>query len=199
MAIVKAGITKFFQNGKNKILLDLTGAKGLPDEIVREIALLDLMARELAGRIVILTTDANIKSKIEHFATPPVVPVVATREQAWAAFTPKTEVDGKSTAQVQAQAETKAATAGPSSTVTTAEGKDLYKEQIKQREVTELGPLRKQVSDLENENKLIKEQLTTLLIARRNIADTKALQEKIQSLEQQLAELVAQAAPAAKK
>ncbi len=211
MAIVKAGITKFFQNGKNKILLELIDVKGLPDEILRELAMLDLMARELSGRIIILTADVHIKTKVEHFATPPVVPCVATREEAFKAFAPKTDgIDGKSAAKVAAQAAavpvapspTPAVAASASATppATGASDKEgLFKEQLKQREITELGPLRKQVAELENENKLIKDQLHAMIMARRSVAEPKALEEKIVSLEQQLADLVAQSQSAPKK
>jgi anti-anti-sigma regulatory factor len=81
-AIVKAGITKIFRDGKNRIALNLSGAESLDTEVIREIAILDILARELAGRIALVVASSEIKQNIVSFSRPPVVPIFDSIAQA---------------------------------------------------------------------------------------------------------------------
>jgi anti-anti-sigma regulatory factor len=80
--ILRAGLVKILKTGKNKIILELPANDSLPSEVIRELASFDIMARELAGRLVLAGVTTGLKTKIEVFALPPVILTFESREKA---------------------------------------------------------------------------------------------------------------------
>jgi len=84
--IIKAGLNNLLKNGKNRIILEVNAPEALPDEVIRDIGILDNLARELAGRIVVVTPNEELKKKLEVFASPPLVLCYSDRITAIAGF-----------------------------------------------------------------------------------------------------------------
>ena len=97
ISVLKAGITRLFQNGKNKIVFELptTAQTTISEEVIRELGLLDNFARELSGRIVVVSANPNIMQRIQAFASPPIVLCHATRKEALAVFAAAPPLDAK--------------------------------------------------------------------------------------------------------
>ncbi len=72
-AVLKAGLSNLLQNGKNRIVLHLLDPSGLTSDVLRELAILDVFARELSGKLVIASASKDLKQKVEGFANPPLV------------------------------------------------------------------------------------------------------------------------------
>lgn len=81
-AVLKAGISKLFRDGKNRIVLNLEDAQEIEGEIIRELAILDVFARELAGKIVLVSPHEDLKASVRLFSRPPVVAILSTEDQA---------------------------------------------------------------------------------------------------------------------
>ena len=81
-AVLKAGISKLFRDGKNRIVLNLEDAQEIEGEIIRELAILDVFARELAGKIVLVSPHEDLKASVRIFAKPPVIAILSTEAQA---------------------------------------------------------------------------------------------------------------------
>lgn len=179
-AILRAGIRKQFQDGKNKIILEIPDAQSFPSDILRDLAQMNLIASELSGQIVLAAIDISTRTKIEAFAKPPVVLCFETRERAIEFFyPPETQAD----APVAAHGAT---TAVPEKTA------DQFKEEIKAQEINTLGVLRKTISDLEAQNKELIIQLAHLVRQRRDPPDLASWQEKVVLLEKTLEETMVQ-------
>jgi len=82
LQVLKAGIKKLFHSGKNKIILSLIDATSVEGEVIRELAMLDILARELSGKIVLVSDNDELKDQVKSFAAPPVIPIFSTIEQA---------------------------------------------------------------------------------------------------------------------
>ena len=91
--IIKAGIGTLLKKGKNRIILEVDGSNTLPDEVIRDIGFLDNLARELFGRIVIITSNALLNNKLDVFAAPPVVLCYPDRKSAIAGFASAAPLD----------------------------------------------------------------------------------------------------------
>ena len=198
-AILKTALTKLFKVGKNKIILELAGSKELSSDILRELALLNLLASELSGRIVLAEVDDATRAKIQSFSKPPVVNCYIKTTDAVTSFKappPKAEpapapkaAPPAPVAAAPTVAPTPAAPAAPAAPVGPDPGTPEFlaiKQQFRQREITELGPLRKQIESLSSENTSIKEQLLAMVMVRRSPPDGPAADAKIKALEQQL-------------
>lgn len=172
--ILHAGIKSLFTNGKNKIVLELVGQQALPAEVLREIAFLDVLARELAGRIVLAGVDPELKTRIEAFAKPPVVKCFATVEEALETFKPKPP---KPIPAAPSPAPAPAPAAAPAG---------QFKEDIRKRELEDVGTFRRRIAELEKENLALRKQLVAAMAQRRVPQDAATFQEKIRSLEAQL-------------
>lgn len=90
-AVLKAGIKKLFKDGKNKIILELPDSSTLSTAILREFAVMNLLASELAGQIILAEISPLTRAKIESFSKPPIVRCFANRAAAVEFFHPKTE------------------------------------------------------------------------------------------------------------
>jgi anti-anti-sigma regulatory factor len=167
--VLRAGIIKILKTGKNRIVLEIPKNESLPSDVIRELASFDILARELAGRLVLAEVTPMLKSKIEVFAMPPVILTFESRAQALEFFLtpPKTEQ-----------------TPAPESSAS-----DVATEALRQ----EQSSFRSRILELEAENKLLKEQIVLATIARRLPADEAGYRERISTLEAQIEKLLLEA------
>ncbi len=169
--VLRAGIQKILRTGKNKIILELPGSDELPSEVLRELATFDIVARELAGRIVLAQVSPLLKSKIEVFAKPPVILSFETRPQALGFLNAPPPPEVMPEAAKPAESDT---------------------------HLLEFSNLKAQVAELERKNKALEEQIVVTTLKRRMPGDEAVYLEKIKTLEAKIeALLTAAPAPAA--
>ncbi len=73
LRVVRAGLADALKKGKNRIIVHLGETPRLPHQVLRELSNLDLLARELSGRIVLSGVTPALKREIESYAKPPVI------------------------------------------------------------------------------------------------------------------------------
>jgi hypothetical protein len=202
--VLRAGITQILRNGKNRIILELAQARSIPPELLRELGRLKLLANELAGDILLTGLDTESKQKVDSFSQPPFTVSFHTTAEALAHFKQRPSVPKKSdlppspgpSLQAQAQATPQSATAlTPIATAidpTTAINVQ-FKEELRQRELGEVGTLRKQIESLKSENQSLMELLAKKVLERQDPPDAAAYRTKITELETQLAALLSPA------
>lgn len=219
-AILKAGIKKLFSTGKNKIILELPDSGTFPTPVLRDLAVLNLLASELSGQIILASIAPLTRAKIEAFSKPPVVMCFSDRTKAMEFFYPKQpdEVPNKAPAPAPAAVAAPVAKATPapapsptSGTLTPSvstpspssgsltpsapassspEDQQKYKKDIRSKEMGDLGETRKRLSELEAENKELKSRLAELMIVRRDPPDLESWKEKTAKLEKDLADAI---------
>ncbi len=86
VATLKAGVANLLKNGKNRIIIELTDQADIPNEFIKELAALDLISRELAGRIVLVNLSAPVASKVANFSNPPQLVALKTAADAVEVF-----------------------------------------------------------------------------------------------------------------
>ncbi|MEN9722795.1 MAG: hypothetical protein RJB38_781 [Pseudomonadota bacterium] len=220
ISILKAGIGKLIRDGKNQILLEHS-EDSMPDELIRELMALDLLSRELAGRMVIVATQSALRTKLQTFARPMTLESFSDRAAAFQFFeklnsAPLGPIEGEKKAattkpddkpsaaaavtQPPAPSAPPAATgaavasASGSGSAAPAEPGKVLKEDIRQRELNELGALRETISRLENENKALLAQFQSLFLERKLPPDERAYQMRIAELEAKLEKHMADSA-----
>ena len=82
LEILRAGIQKFFRDGKNKIVIDITNVKELNTPFIREIAILNILAAELAGSVVFAGVNEKFKQKMLAFSKPAAFAYYSSEEEA---------------------------------------------------------------------------------------------------------------------
>jgi hypothetical protein len=201
-AVLKAGIRKLFKDGKNKIILELPDSSTFSPEILREIAVLNLLASELAGQIVLAGIAPMTRAKIDAFSKPPVVRSFPDRATAVEFFHPKPDEPKPA----PAPASSGSLASAPNTAVETpAKGGDAaenpsMKSDIRTKELGDLGELRKRLTELEAENRELQSELSRTVALRRDPPDLDSWKEKVSRLEKDLADAVAAAqAPPPKK
>jgi anti-anti-sigma regulatory factor len=172
--VLRAGLIKILKTGKNKIILELPKNDSLPSEVIRELASFDVMARELAGRLVLAGITTVLKTKIEVFAMPPVILTFESREKAIEFFSTPPVVE---------------APAAPVNTANNNEAAEAIQ--------SERNSFKTRVHELEQENKLLREQIVLATIARRPPSDEAGYLEKIAALEGKIAKMLEEAPPPA--
>jgi hypothetical protein len=172
--VLRAGITKLFKSGKNKIILELTDASGLPAEVLRELSVLNLLAREMSGEIVLSNVDAATQQKIKTFAKPPPVLSFPDRASAIESFSPQQEPEAEGSKALEDKKKEIQA----------------LKEQLRNKETSELAKLRKDNAELGAKIKTLEQQLLAMVIERRAPPDAQSYDEKIRSLETQVESLM---------
>ena len=192
IAIIKAGIKKLFKDGKNKIILEILDSDKVSPDVLREIALLNILASELSGQIVLANIDSATQAKIESFSKPPYVKSYKNRNDALQFFHPPEKDVPAATAQPAQQATPSIAAAAVATPPKEDEAQKKFKSDIRKAELGDVGQLRKKLSDLEKENKELKQQLINLVIQRRDPPDLTSWQTKVATLEKQLEEAVTQ-------
>ena len=166
--VLSAGIGKLIRGGKSRIILELMEPL-VPEGFIREVISLEKIAREHTGKLVVMIPNPELRRKFETYARPMPVESFADRASALTGME-KPAGDTKSGAADSPQKE--------------------FRADVRQRELTELAPLREMVSRLENENRALLEQLQANFIERRAPPDERAYQQRIQDLELKLEELM---------
>lgn len=175
--VLRSGITNLFRTGKNKIVLEFTSAKTLSSAILRDLSILNLLARELSGDIVLSGIDKETKIRVEHLSSPPSIFCFEGREEAIKSFqTPKATL--RPQAPIAAPKEDDAPVA--------AEVNPQARAAIRDSENGELGKVRKELETLRRENQILMEYLRTSLHGQKVPASNDVYEEKIEVLEGQL-------------
>ncbi|MFZ9595275.1 MAG: hypothetical protein ACO3A2_04270 [Bdellovibrionia bacterium] len=208
--VLRAGFKNALRNGKNKIILELISVDHLSDDVLRELGIMDNFARELAGRILMVTDQQALRNRIQNFASPPLVFCFESRELAIAQFTqttrgldepeskkeplfgadPKTDPQALLSVGASDQSLPPVDPALTDPEAVQRAQLQKQKEEILARETAELGQLRKQLAEMQSENKVLHEQLASLIQSRRQFVDNAALQEKISALQMEMEKLM---------
>jgi anti-anti-sigma regulatory factor len=194
LQVLKAGITQLLKSGKNRIVIDLPEASRIPGEILGEIAQLDLLARQLSGRIVLSGVSAQVREQIARFAQPPVLECFATVADALTHFKPAAAIDEAKpltvpTATAASAAPPSPAPAAGASAAAAADpnAQTQYKADIREKELAGLHELRARIAELENENSHLLDQLLAAVTARRSFPpQAHEASERLTRLEERL-------------
>ncbi|HUP56332.1 MAG TPA: hypothetical protein VM598_02695 [Bdellovibrionota bacterium] len=187
--VLRAGLTKLFKSGKNRVVVDVPEADKLPPEMLRELSALDMLARELSGRIVLASIKPGLRDQIAKFAKPPIIDCVESREAAVKKLLAKgAEVaDAAPAAPAVAAAAAKAAGPDPAAA---AEALKKARADVRSRQLGEPTELRKQVAKLTAEVQLLTQQLHAAMLGRRAPAGEAAQKNQVEALEQEIAALI---------
>lgn len=189
LSVLKAGITKLFRDGKNQILLQLEGTGKIESDVIRELAVLDLFARELSGRLAVLCVDEELKKSIASFAKPPVVSIFSDLPSALAHFK-----DAASAAEEDEDPkELKSKLAARDKEI------EALKGQIKLLDPGEVQKLRAVNVELQGHIKELEEKIARMLKERRVPADADAYMAKLAEFEAAIKDLTGKIPVAAKK
>lgn len=192
---LKAGITKLFKDGKNKMALDLTQVAKMDPDALRELAQLNTLARELSGEIVVAGINQGQRSKIEFFSKPPILMCFDTLDlaiQSLTASPPPEPAKPSAAAAPSTSTPGEAIQAGGMMELLEkqkAEIQDL-REKLKQRESGDLDRVRKENESLRKLNETLQEGLSQMVAERHHPPDKAAYLERIQNLELQNMELL---------
>jgi len=188
--ILKAGITKIFKDGKNNILLNLHAVERIESDVLREITILDITARELSGRIAISCDNPETKQSIINFSKPPVIPIFANDDQALDFF-----------AKLNQDNEVEPGDAEALKKALDAKEKEVeaLKEQIKILDPAVVQQLRVDNQTIIALNKDLEQRLKDMVIIRRSPPDEASYMDKIAILEKTLEDLTAKLEAAQKK
>jgi hypothetical protein len=167
--MIFAGIRKLFRDGKNRMILELPESAQITSDDLRELVQLNLLAAELAGEIVFSAIDENTQHRINGFSSPPFMKCFHSRAEAMAHFSPKVDP----LTQLPPQGKQPAPT-------------ETHREAFVHKEVSELGPLRKQIEKLEKENRALAHQLQSSLFTHREPATSDQWKKKVEYLEEEL-------------
>lgn len=175
--VLKAGITKLFKSGKNRLILDFVHAEDLQNDILREISVLNIYARELAGEIILSGISTEVKNKIDHFAQPPLITCFLNTGMGIQYFE-------KRDAALDSSTKSNAINL-PQKAQPTSDEIAQHKSKLKQSEAG-VTDLRKEIEQLKIENTALKKQLLNFILERRLPPNAQALQDRISDLEHQL-------------
>ncbi len=182
-AVLKAGLSKLLQNGKNRIVLHMQHSGDLSAEVIRELAILDVFARELSGKLVIASDSPDLKVKVLGFAKPPIVGILPSVAKAVEYLkdlnAPSNEESGESVPELKAQlfAKTKEVAA--------------LEAQLKQVDASEVRNLRGENAELKGKVALLEGQVGELSAKRRQPADAEGFLEKLEAMEETVRKLSA--------
>jgi anti-anti-sigma regulatory factor len=171
--ILKAGIIKLFKDGRNRILIDLGHTDGIDHDVVHDLALMNVTARELSGEIALGGLTPELCTMIKSVSKPPVISHFRTNEEAFAFFR---------------QSTTAAEPAAPA---------DVAKKEEEDKFARELKALKEENEMLKKEKETLQVQLKDLVIQRRNPPTEQAYKDKISILEKRISELTSNSAMAA--
>jgi anti-anti-sigma regulatory factor len=189
-AVLKAGLSKLLQNGKNRIVLEIQDSKDLSGEVIRELAILDVFARELSGKLVIVSPSQDLKEKVLAFAKPPVVGILQSLPKALDYLKgldgEPGEESGGSPEEMKAQLEEKTRRAA------------ALEAQLKLVDPTAVQRLRQENAELKSKVALLEGQVNELASLRRQPVDGGGFLEKCEALEETVRKLSAAKTAAAK-
>jgi len=198
-AVLRAGITQLFKSGKNKIILDLSQSKVLRPEPLRELTLLNRLARELAGEILIAGAQPDVAQELQEAAGTEGVVIVSDLASALRRFRPLVQAAAQENEPLVAETSLGAARAAgqesPQPGARLQEEILALKNQLREKESGDLSNLRRENALLKDQNTQLKLLLERQVIERRSPPDESAYQEKIRSLESQVEEALQKLAP----
>ena len=173
--VLKAGLTKLLGNGKNRIVLHIVGGDNLSTEVIRELAILDVFARELSGTLVIASGDTILQQKVTAFAKPPVVAILPSVAKAVEYLSDLDALEGdeagESIDELQAKVDAQ------------AQEITALKAQVAQANSGEAQKLRAENASLKDKLKLLEGQVGDLAGKRLQPTGMEGYQEKIAALE----------------
>lgn len=180
--VLKAGLSKLLRNGKNRIVLNLESAGELPNEVIRELAILDVFARELSGKLVLVSSHAELKQKVQAFAKPPVVAILPNVAKAVEYLKDLGSLEGEDASDnfdvVKAQLEEKTRMVS------------ALEAQLKQSDPGAMQKLRHENAELADKVRLLEGQLGEILGgARKQPVDAEGFLEKFEALEESVRKL----------
>lgn len=186
--VLRAGITKLLRDGRNRVVVELSPDQDISAEAIRELARLDLLARELSGGILISGLTPRVLQKVASFMNPQSLRAYPTRAEALQVFAPRPK-GGDVTAA--------APVATPAvATPVSDDAREKARQDVIARERGEVGALRRRIAELETEAEALRAQLLTKLELRKTPPHETAYQERIRTLEARIDEFLA-APPAA--
>lgn len=192
--LLQSGIAKLLKNGKNRFIADLSAVTAMPGQLLTALAQLDITSRELSGRVVIAGAQGTLKDQVKNFAKPAVFPIFDTRAQAMKFFlepAPKTPAATKPAA---APAAKPAAPAPAPAAAATSAGEAIPglppPTRLDPATLKDAAEVRKKLTELERENRVLYEQCLNMIIARREVPNESAYLERIQHLEKKLEEIM---------
>lgn len=178
--VLKAGLSKLLRDGHNRIALNFPEGSGLPSDVIRELAILDVFARELAGQIVLVSINKEVRDSVVLFSKPPVIPIVDTLADAQEFFR-----------RLGAPAEDAEEEAAALRQALDARDKEIkaLEARIKLLDPKVVTQLRAQNAELQLKTKELEAQVERLSLDKRKPTDTAGLMEKIEALEASLEQL----------
>ncbi len=84
--ILKAGISKLLKDGRNRMILDFSDTPSIDSACLRELAELNLIARELSGEIMLASLSPFIRSNVENLGKPNALTCFPSKEDAIAIY-----------------------------------------------------------------------------------------------------------------
>lgn len=180
--VLKAGLSKLMQNGKNRIVVHIQSNEDLANDVIRELAILDVFARELSGKIVLVSGNTDLKQKVQTFAKPPVVAILTTVPLAVAYLKDlgagEGDEEGGTPAQLQAALDEK------------TKQVEALEARLKLVDPGAVQSLRKENAMLTDKVKLLETQIGELLGGgRKQPADAEGFVEKFEALEENIRKL----------
>ncbi len=182
--ILKAGIAKLLKDGKNKMILDFSRTPKIDPGCLRELAELNLIARELSGEILLASLSPMMRMNIENLGKPSALTCFPSRA---AALTILTRM-GQEPEDEEEDEDTK----GMGVEELLAKKKDEVKglkDQLKQRETGELSKLREQLVTYQTNIKTLEQKVLASLKERRQSDDLAIATERSMMLEKRCVEL----------
>jgi anti-anti-sigma regulatory factor len=180
-AVLKAGLTKLFANGKNRIVLHIQDADHLSTEVIRELAILDVFARELSGKLVLASDSNDLKTKVTAFAKPPVVAILPSVAKAAEYLRDLDQLEGdeggESFAELQKELEEKTRLVA------------ALEAQLKQADAATSQKLRTENASLKDKVALLESQVGELAGKKREPVDAEGFLEKFAALEETVKKL----------
>jgi anti-anti-sigma factor len=174
--VLKAGLTKLLRDGKNRIILSLKDANELESDVLRELAIIDVFARELSGKIVLSAENEDLREGVKIFAKPPVIPILSSVALALDYFK-------KSEPQSEEEAD-------PDALKAAVQVKDREIEALKARlaqlDPKETNELRALNASLKSKVSQLEGQVEDLMKEKRTCTDAEGFLEKINALEDSL-------------
>ncbi|RZA07415.1 MAG: anti-sigma factor antagonist [Proteobacteria bacterium] len=185
--VLKAGISKLFRSGKNRIILNLEDATEISGEALRELAILDVFARELSGKIVLSATNPELKESVRLFSKPPVIPIVSTVAQGLEVFSRLSDAE-------HADPETLGAWMKRAETAEAA--LNGAQEELARLNPKALADLQAEAALLRTKISVLESQVEALTFETRQPVSAEGFLEKISALEESVKRLGAGATPA---
>lgn len=185
--VLKAGLSKLLKVGKNRIALHFVDADKIAGELLREIAILDVFARELSGQIILVSSNQQMKDTVRTFAKPPVIPILSSVELAVDYFKKALsdeEEGAESAADLKKELDARAKRIA------------ALEAQIKQLDPKEILKLRAANAELVSKVKLLEGQVEDFIRRQRDPVEAEGFLEKISALEDSVKKLSAGAGAA---